>query len=140
MARFTVMAFLIFAVATVTGCAETRHVMSVDKSGFLGKELYDKMTPGDEEKLEPALRWRDHSANFPGYTKMIIDPIVLYRQPQHMGGGNSNENAQMLVNYFYNKIYLAVSKQVEIVNEPGPGTVRFQAPLPTTSRVGSPWT
>jgi hypothetical protein len=127
MRRLTVFALSIFAVVAVTGCAETRHVTSVDKSGFLGKELYDKMTPGDESKLEAALRWIDFSKDYSPYTKVIVDPVVLYRQPQHMGGGNSNDNAQMLINYFYNKLYLALTKHFELVNEPGPGTLRVQA-------------
>lgn len=111
----------------LAGCAETRHSMHVDKSGFLGEELYSKMTKGDEDKLEPALRWRDDNAiTASNYKKIILDPIVMYRQPQHTGGGNSNENSQMLLNYFYNKLYLALGKHFEIVEHPGPGTVRWQ--------------
>jgi hypothetical protein len=120
------MACLFLVMAISAGCAETRHVMSVDKSGFLGDELYAKMTPGDESKLEPALRWIDNSALSKDLKKIILDPVVVYRQPQHMGGGNSNENAQILVNYFYNKLYLGLSKHFEIVTQPGPGTVRWQ--------------
>ena len=102
----------------------------VDKSGFLGEDLYSKMTKGDEDKLEAALKWIDTNAVGRGqYKKIILDPIVLYRQPQHMGGGNSNENAQMLINYFYNKMYLAFSKHFEMVEQPSPGTMRFQIAL-----------
>jgi hypothetical protein len=120
------MACLLLAMVLSAGCADTRHVMSVDKSGFLGEELYAKMTPGDESKLEAALKWVDYKAVEKGITKVILDPIVMYRQPQHTGGGNSNENSQMLLNYFYNKAYLALSKNFEMVDKPGPGTLRFQ--------------
>jgi len=121
------MACVLLAMVISAGCAETRHVMSVDKSGFLGEELYAKMTPGDESKGEFALIWRDDSAISHGVTKVILDPIVMYRQPQHLGGGNTNENAQILMNYFFNKVYLALSKHFEMVDQPGPGTIRFQA-------------
>jgi Protein of unknown function (DUF3313) len=125
-----VMASVLFALVISTGCAETRHAMEVDKSGFLGEELYSKMTKGDESKLEAALKWMDTSAiGKDKYKKIILDPIVLYRQPQHMGGGNSNQNAQMLINYFYNKLYLGLSKNFELVEQPGPGTMRFQIAL-----------
>jgi len=127
--RRVIGAVLVGILIGASGCAETRHVMSVDKSGFLGQELYAKMTPGDESKLEPALRWRDPTVDFHGYDKIILDPIVLYRQPHHMGGGNTNDNAQMLLNYFYNRLYLAVSKQLEVVSEPGPKTIRLQAAI-----------
>lgn len=121
------MASVLLALVISAGCAETRHAMSVDKSGFLGDELYAKMTPGDESQFEAALKWMDQSAITAGhYTKIILDPVVVYRQPHHMGGGNSNENAQILVNYFYNKLYLGLSKHFEIVDQPGPGTVRWQ--------------
>jgi hypothetical protein len=125
------MACLLLALVLSAGCAETRHAMSVDKSGFLGEELYAKMTPGDESKLEAAMRWIDHDAIGKGMkmTKIILDPIVMYRQPEHTGGGNSNENAQMLLNYFYNKLYLGLSKHFEMVDKPGPGTMRWQVAI-----------
>ena len=76
------------------------------------------MTKGDEDKLEAALKYVDTNAVAKGhYKKIILDPIVMYRQPQHLGGGNSNENAQALLNYFYNK-----SRSL------------------TTNRAGWPWT
>jgi hypothetical protein len=73
-----------FVLATVVsnGCAKTRHVTGerhLDKSGFLGEELYSKMTPGDESQLEGALRWHDDSAITKDLTKMILDPVVAYR-------------------------------------------------------------
>jgi hypothetical protein len=124
------MACLLLAMVITTGCAETRHAMSVDKSGFLGDELYAKMTPGDESKLEAALKWIDNSAIGQGkYKKIILDPVVMYRQPEHLGGGNSNENTQMLINYFYSKLYLGLSKNFEMVDKPGPGTMRFQVAI-----------
>jgi hypothetical protein len=87
------MACVLFALVISTGCAQTRHVMSVDKSGFLGEELYAKMTKGDESKLEAALRWVDYDAAKQGeYTKLLLDPIVLYRKPQH--GGRRIERTQ----------------------------------------------
>lgn len=119
--------FLVMIVAT--GCAETRHVKTVDKSGFLGEDLYAKMKPGDESKGDvAALVWVDPTmkGTHPNLKGIILDHVVLYRQPQHMGGGNSNENAQILLNYFYNKLYVELSKRYEMVDKPGPETLRIQ--------------
>ena len=81
-------------------------------------------------KLEAALQYEIRSQSRRGIiTKIILDPIVLYRQPQHMGGGNSNENAQMLINYFYNKLYLGMSKHFRDGGKPGPGTMRLQVAI-----------
>lgn len=124
------MACLLLALLLSTGCALTRHDTNVEKSGFLGEELYAKMTPGDESKLEAALRWRNDDAIQKAHpTKIILDPIVLYRQPQHMGGGNTNENSQILINYFYNKLHEGLSKHFEMVDKPGPETMRWQVAI-----------
>jgi hypothetical protein len=125
-----VLACLLLALVLSAGCALTRHDTNVEKSGFLGEELYAKMTKGDEDKLEPALRWRNEDAvKKLNLTKIILDPIVMYRQPQHMGGGNSNENAQILINYFYSKLHEGLSKHFELVDKPGPGTMRWQVAI-----------
>jgi hypothetical protein len=70
--------FLLFALVFSAGCAETRRVTSVDKSGFLGEELYSKLRRGDESKAQPTLGWRDESVTYEKFTKVILDPIVLY--------------------------------------------------------------
>jgi hypothetical protein len=46
-----------------------------------------------------------------------------------MGGGESNEHSQILLNYFFNKLHLELSKHFELVDHPGPNTVRFQFAL-----------
>ena len=123
-------ACLFLAMVISVGCAGTRHAMKVDKSGFLGEGLYSKMTKGDEDKLESALKWRDDSAIASGqYTKILLDPIVMYRQPQHQGGGTSNEDSQMLLNYFHNKLYLELGKHFDMVEKPAPKTARYQVAL-----------
>ena len=113
----------------LSACASTRHSTHVDKSGFLGEALYEKMRPGDPSKGESAaLLWVDPhmTGRHPNLKGVILDHIVLYRQPQHLGGGNTNEAAQELLNYFYNKLYVELSKRYELVDKPGPETVRIQ--------------
>lgn len=126
---FHVITFLLFGLLLSTGCAETRHATQVDKSGFLGEELYAKMKPGDPSKGDvAALVWVDPTmkGTRPNLKGIILDHVVLYRQPQHMGGGNSNENSQILLNYFYNKLYVDLAKRYEMVEKPGPETLRIQ--------------
>jgi len=124
------MAFLVLTVVLSVGCAETRHAMSVDKSGFLGEGLYEKLTPGDPSIGEPSLRWVDEGAKGKKEGKMILDPVVIYRQPHDVKKeGNTNQDLQELVNYFHSKIYEALSKHFEIVNKPEPQTYRIQVAL-----------
>lgn len=123
-------AFLFLALVFSVGCAQTRHVKSVDKSGFLGEALYEKLTPGDQSIGEASLRWVDDSAKGQKESKLILDPVVLYRQPHDVKKeGNPNQDAQELINYFHSKIYEALSKHFEIVNKPGPQTFRVQIAL-----------
>lgn len=124
-----IMAFLLLALVLTAGCAETRHAKSVDKSGFLGKALYEKLTPGDSSTGEASLRWVSDSAKGHKEGKVILDPVVLYRQPQDIQKGNTNQDAQELINYFHSRLYEELSKYFEIVNKPGPQTFRFQVAL-----------
>ena len=113
----------------LAGCAATRHARHVDKTGFLGEEIYEKMRPGDPSKGESAaFLWVDPDVIglHPNLKRVILDHVVLYRQPQHLGGGNSNEAAQELLNYFYNRLYVDLSKRYQLVDKPGPETVRLQ--------------
>ena len=123
-------AFLLLTLVFAVGCAETRHVKSVDKSGFLGEVLYEQLPPGDPSLGEASLRWVDESAKGYKEGKLIVDPVVLYRQPHDVKKeGNPNQDAQELINYFHSKIYEALSKHFEIVNKPGPQTYRVQVAL-----------
>jgi len=124
------MALLLLTMVFSVGCAETRHAMSVDKSGFLGEALYGKLKPGDPSVGEPSLRWVDDSAKGHKEGKLILDPVVVYRQPHDVKKeGNTNQDLQELVNYFHSKIYEALSKHFEIVNKPGSQTYRVQIAL-----------
>jgi len=131
-ARSQMLVLFVLAIVILVGCAQTRHVTrerDIDKSGFLGSELYEKLAPGDEKQLEPAFRWRDDTVNYGQYSKVMLDPVLLYRQPHHVGGGNTNENAQALIDYFHAKLNDALSKYVTIVDKPGPDTARLQLAL-----------
>ena len=128
MLRTYQMLSLLAVIVFLSACAATRQA-TPDKSGFLGEELYEKMRPGDPSKGElAALIWVDPKVIElrPTLKGIILDHVVLYRQPQHLGGGNSNEAAQELLNYFYNRLYVDLSKRYELVDKPGPDTVRLQ--------------
>jgi hypothetical protein len=123
---------IVAVMVMLSGCAATRHATHVDKSGFLGEKIYEKMRPGDPSKGElAAFIWVDPDVIglHPNLKGVILDHVVLYRQPQHLGGGNSNEAAQELLNYFYNRLYVDLSKRYELVDKPGPETVRLQVAI-----------
>ena len=121
-----------FCIVILAGCAETRRVLQehrLDKSGFLGHDLYKKLTAGDETQLEAAFRWRDEQVAMKQYTKILIDPVILYRQPQDAGGGYSNEEAQILLNYLHTRTVEEISKYVTVVEKPTTGAMRLHVAL-----------
>ena len=75
------LAIFILGLVAVTACAQTRHVTReshVLESGFLGTELYSKLTPGREDDLELAFRRLDTTAEYHQYTKVLVDPVLVY--------------------------------------------------------------
>jgi hypothetical protein len=117
----------------VSACAKTRGeygLMKQDlqKDGFLG-EYYEKLQPGD-----PKIGQAEYTYNSPNAeaiarkaTKVIIDPVVLFKGEKSQ---LDPQDAQTLVNYLHNNVY-EVWKEGgwEIVDHPGPGTLRSQVAL-----------
>lgn len=84
------LAIFILGVVAVTACAQTRHVTReshVPKSGFLGTELYSKLTPAKEDDLELAYRWLDTTAEYHQYTKVLVDRVLVYYEATLVAGG-----------------------------------------------------
>jgi hypothetical protein len=55
--------------------------------------------------------------------------VTFWRGAESKTDGLSQENAQVLTNYFYSAIYETLSKQYEIVSMPGPDTIQVTVAL-----------
>lgn len=135
MKHMTVSTMLILSVFILGGCAETRGtygMMDPDlpKYGFLG-EYYKKLEPGDDKDYQAALRWTAPNLEeiAPTYTKMLLDPVVFFRQEKDPSKGINQEDAQTLANYLHNKLYLALKDDFDLVDHPGPNTFRFSVSM-----------
>lgn len=125
-----VIAVLVLGSAVVSGCYRQKGYSPemVSPSGFLPQTVYMKMRDGDPEKLEPAKIYRDVPAIRAGqYDKVMLDPIVMYRNPYKEDPGVTPEDAQTLVNYFQAKLVEALKNapHVSQVMKPEPRTVRI---------------
>ncbi len=136
MKRLSGLFFLFVLVVTISACARTGHRTDVEapkpgtpQSGFLGAEYYAKMTPGDEDKYEAALRWISPDHDLRNYDKLMLDPIVVYRGEKGKAEGIAAEDAQQVADYFYNALYTALQDDIQMVNKPGPKTLRFSVAL-----------
>jgi hypothetical protein len=115
----------------VPGCAATKQARTVERLGFL-KDLYPKMHEGNEDAGESLLIYKNPKvALIPPhtYTKIMLDPVLMFRGPQSKLHGIPQDQAQLLADTFYALIYQEVSKDYEMVDKPGPGTLRAQVAI-----------
>ncbi len=80
-----------------------------------------KLTPGEEGQA--ALRYVNPAARWTQYKKLMIPPVTFW------GGDQSKvspEDQQTLVNYFYEVLNEELTKQFQIVDQPGPDVAMLQ--------------
>jgi hypothetical protein len=117
------MLFAIGCSFVLIACAPTRSARDVHESGFLGADAA-KLHKGG--KGEAALVYRNPNVNWASYTKMLLDPVTLWRPPDAPDQGISHADAQTLTDYFYNLIYKKFSQEIEMVRTPQPHTLRVK--------------
>lgn len=119
---------LMAVVLGLSGCAATKQARTVEKLGFL-KELYPLMSEGNENAGESLLIYKSPKvALIPPntYTKFMLDPVLIFRGPESRMHGISQDQAQLMADTFYALIYQEVSKDYDMVDKPGPNTLRVQ--------------
>jgi hypothetical protein len=111
------------------GCAATGQARSVETSGFL-HDLYPLMQKGKEG--EGLLLYRNpkiEHGNRAWYTKFMLDPIMIYRGSHNRMEGISKEQTQVMADSFYALIWQQLSKDYDMVAQPGADTLRAQVAL-----------
>lgn len=110
----------------LVACARTLSVRDVRESGFLGADAA-KLHKGGKD--EPALVYRTPDVDWASYTKMLLDPVTLWRPADAPDQGISHADAQMLSDYFYQLIYAKFSQEIEMVKTPQPHTLRAKVAI-----------
>ena len=103
----------------------TTKVEGVRKSGFL--QDYSILKEGGEERMN--LVYVNPEANFAGYDKIIVDPVTIWLNPGSNLSKVSPKDRQQMANELHEEIIKEFNKDFEIVNIPGPGTMRFRVAL-----------
>jgi hypothetical protein len=122
---------LVGLILSTSGCAATKQARTVDRLGFL-KDLYPQMKEGDENAGESLLIYKNPKvSSIPAntYTKVMLDPVLFFRGPESKMHGISQDQAQLMADTFYALIYQEISKDFEMVDKPGPGTLRAQVAM-----------
>lgn len=119
----------------LTACSTTHQVRSVTESGFL--KNYSQLQPG--KSGEAKLIYIDVAANWAKYTKIYIEPIELWKSEDADSklGRLDREDQQMLINYLHTALDSSLSKDFQIVNQPGPGVLVLHAAI-TEAKASKP--
>lgn len=107
------------------GCADSKQARNVDigNTGILGD--YSMLKEGHAD--EGIRVYRNAHANWPGYTKIIIDP-VLFQKPENASEKYLADLKRIAIEFF-DRLHDQLSQDYQLVTEPGPGTIRIQTAL-----------
>ena len=121
---------LVSLVALLSACAETKQVklapppMAAPTPGSAFLPDPSLLQPGQPGQVD--LVYLSPSVNWGSYNKVMLDPVTIWS-----GRGSNMEKAspqeqKALADAFYTDLHNAVSKQCQMVTQPGPGTMRWR--------------
>jgi hypothetical protein len=108
-----------------SGCSVTKQARSVEKSGYLGDDIYALVQEG--KGGESLLIYRNEQVNPTKYTSVMIDK-VSYINPKDASKDELADLQKLATNF---AIFLKeeLGKDYRIVTTPGPGTVRYSVAI-----------
>jgi hypothetical protein len=116
---------IIIATFWLSGCGAKR-ARDVKFSGFLGDySLLEKQRDQDSALYG----YRNPKADWPSYSKILLDPIEIWRRAELEKKGAPMEDLQRLANNFYLILHKELSKDYEMVKVPSPRTMRIKVAL-----------
>jgi hypothetical protein len=116
-----VLLFVALCAPLLAGCGPSLHARSVDLSdSFLVNPSILQRGSGDQALY----RYQNPDADLPKYTKVIVDPVLIYNEAQMNAG--TRKNYQTLANNAYAYIVQALQNDYTIVTNPGPDTMNLQ--------------
>jgi hypothetical protein len=105
----------------MAGCGPSLHARSVDLSdSFLVNPKILQKGSGNQALY----RYQNPDADVPKYTKIIVDPVLIYNEAQMDAA--TRKNYQALANNGYAYIVQALQNDYTIVTNPGPDTMNLQ--------------
>jgi len=112
------------AALVMAGCFSSKRAESVKFSGFLDPDykLLQKGGPG-----QALYQYVNPNVNLASYHKILLDPVTILRPAD--AKGEVSKDLQTVANNFYSQLVQELSKQNEMVREPGPNTIRAQVAL-----------
>lgn len=116
------------AMLLTTGCYFTgKRARSVEFSGWMNDDVYSLLQKGESQQA--LYSYATPGVDSAWYTKMLLDPVIIYGADEQA----AQEDLQKVANNFYSILVKTLSKDYEMVKEPGPKTVRVQVAITNIS-------
>jgi hypothetical protein len=120
-ARFALGALVVSLCLFSMGCASKR----LTQSGFL--QDYSGFAPDPDGS--GALLYKKPGMDLSKYTKVMIDPVVIWYSPEAEYQGIYPEEIKELADYFREEGITALKDAYPVVDEPGPGVLRIRTAM-----------
>lgn len=131
------------AVATLAACGESGGTGGMFQTGQIiggGTKQMADVQPVAGFLPQPSLLraggagradlvYRNPTANFGSYNKIILEPVAIWAAPDSQLNGVPVEQRQAAANAFYSDLYKALSKHCQMVRALSPGTMRMRFAL-----------
>ena len=109
-----------------SGCAKTVRARKVTKSGFL--DDYSQLKPTKGNELAQLL-YIDFDTDWHAYSNIYIEPITIWTAKGNDMEGVDKGDLQKLADFFYAALVEQLEKDYNLVQGPGPGTLRIRFAL-----------
>lgn len=110
---------------SLLGCAVTKPGPVPKYTGFLPD--YSLLRPGAAGQAERV--YANPQAEWAKYTKVLLDPVTIWRGKGSQLKGVSQTDAQQLADYFYQLIYHKLAQNYQMVAKPDANTLRISVAL-----------
>ena len=131
------------AMATLTACGEFGGAGGMFQTGQIiggGTKQMADVQPVAGFLPDPSLLrrggsgqadlvYRNPTANFASYNKVILEPVAIWAAPDSQLNSVPVEQRQAAANTFYSDLYKALSRRCQMVRSPSPGTMRMRFAL-----------
>jgi hypothetical protein len=123
--EISLITLLSFIVLLLGGCVTTAQTRKVEPAGFL--KDYSQLKEGEDDQA--LMVYINPEADFPGYDKVLLDPVTLWRNPNKPPIKIPEDELQSLLDYLNSALRVKLSKDYEMVNRSGPGVMRIRCAI-----------
>ena len=123
----SILLFFVVCSIYLVGCSSSETTEEEEFSGFLSD--YSQLEKGRSlDGQAVVLKWVSPMLPFRQYTKVMIDPVVIYPTPQP-GPQLRAEVLKSMLAYINKAVEQEVSRDYEVVTQPGPDVVRLRSAI-----------